>query len=136
LVTIRVVRVGYLGEFIANADSDHSIAVQFRGSQQGFQYGLLLAHDFLRSRKKDDLFRSAGTRRQNLSLTYSSKCFQRQTTDSLIAKGAPVAVGAIYFPQSVCGCGVVMEWRHPTARRQKQMILECFVPGIRLMPSV
>jgi hypothetical protein len=44
-------RVGYFEDLVADADGDHSIAVQFRRSQQGFQYGLLLAHGFLLSKK-------------------------------------------------------------------------------------
>jgi hypothetical protein len=43
--------VGQFEEFLLDADGDHSIAVQFRRSQQGFQYGLLLAHHFLLSKK-------------------------------------------------------------------------------------
>jgi hypothetical protein len=55
-------------EFVADAVGNQSIAVQFRGSQQGFQYGLLLAHNFLLSKKGAGLFCSVGTRRQNLAL--------------------------------------------------------------------
>jgi hypothetical protein len=60
--------VGHFEEVVADAVGDPSIAVKFRRSQQGFQYGLLLAHDFLLSKKGDHLSCSAGTRRQNLAL--------------------------------------------------------------------
>jgi hypothetical protein len=43
--------VGDFEKIVADADGDSSITVQFRRSQQGFQYGLLLAHNSLLSKK-------------------------------------------------------------------------------------
>jgi hypothetical protein len=51
LVAVCFVRAGHFEELVADAYDDHSIAVQFRRSQQGFQYGLLLAHNSLLSEK-------------------------------------------------------------------------------------
>jgi hypothetical protein len=47
LVTVGFARVGHFENVVADANGDRLIAFEFRGSQQGFQYGLLLAHDSL-----------------------------------------------------------------------------------------
>jgi hypothetical protein len=47
LVAVGVVRVGHFEKIVADAAGDRLITGQFRGSQKGFQYGLLLAHDSL-----------------------------------------------------------------------------------------
>jgi hypothetical protein len=79
LVAVCFVRVGYFEKFVADADGNHSVAVQFRCAQKGFQYGLLLAHGSLRSKKGDDLFCSVGTRRQKPAFHIDARVKVRST---------------------------------------------------------
>lgn len=56
VIAVCFARACNFEDVVADFERDCSIAVQFRGSQQGFQYGLLLAHDFLHSKKRTICF--------------------------------------------------------------------------------
>jgi hypothetical protein len=47
LIAVGLARVVNVEDVVADAGGDDFVAGQFRGSQKGFQYGLLLAHDSL-----------------------------------------------------------------------------------------